>query len=169
MLKKYLLIVFLSLVLSIQAQIRDPLCINCAGNNVHKSWLWDWSMGESIAIQTFYLKNKLIVSSGYLQPNLLLKPPLAMGPTINLNLVWGPNPVKNDLLISSQQLGIDILNIEMKDSFGHTLQKIEGPFSSIYFFKKISMASVNTGIYFIVIRYIAATIHHIKVIKVQKI
>ena len=152
MLKKYLLIVFLSLGLSIQAQIRDPLCINCAGNNVHKNLLWDWSMGESIAIQTFYLKNKLIVSSGYLQPNLLLKP-LAMGPTINLNLVWGPNPVKNDLLISSQQLGIDILNIEMKDSFGHTLQKIEGPFSSIYFFKKISMASVNTGLYFIVIRY----------------
>jgi hypothetical protein len=66
----------------------------------------------------------------------------------------GPNPAVQFLKIYSDQSGILISKIEMRNEQAQLLKLILGPFSGIQFQQTISIASVNTGTYFIVIHYV---------------
>ena len=162
-----------------QAQILDPSIINTAGgkmditsttNQVNYNWMLDWSLGEPFAIQNWCSKNKIVFSIGYLQPSLLLNPELIRPGAFDFKLKWGPNPVSNYLLLSCKQAGIDIIRINIVDIDGNKIQKIEGPYSGLDFSKRISFASVNTGIYFITIHYIVANkFTQVKILKIIKV
>ena len=162
-----------------QGQLFDPTIINTVGgsinidykpNQVKKNWTLDWSLGESIATQTLYVKNKNIYSTGFLQPALMLNPAFTNPTGFDFKLVWGPNPVSTTVGLSCQQAGIDIMSIHVMDNYGNKIQNIKGPFSGLHFSKPISFASVNTGIYFIALHYIVANkFSQMKIIKIIKI
>jgi hypothetical protein len=153
--------------------------MNSAGGNIHiesktnqvkNNWILDWSLGESIATQTWQLKNKIIYSTGFLQPALMLNPAIHSPPSFDFNLVWGPNPVINYVRLSCKQAGIDIMSIQVMDNYGNKIQNIKGPFSGLHFSKQISFASANTGIYIIALHYIVANkFSQMKIIKIIKI
>ena len=178
MLKIYFLCCLLLLCFFIQAQIIDPSIVNSAGGKIKmpsfttqgkNNWILDWSLGEPFAIQMGSSKNKIIFSIGFLQPNLLVSPRSLKPGIIDFRLVWGPNPVNNYMQLSCKEAGIDIISIHVLDGYGHSIQNIQGPFSGLHFSKQISFASVNTGIYFISIHYIAQAMKQVKIIKVLKI
>jgi hypothetical protein len=100
----------------------------------------------------------------------LLNPNLIKFETIHFKLIWGPNPVTNNLQLSCKQAGIDILSINITNMDGNIIQNIEGPYSGLDFSKQISFASVNTGIYIIAIHYIVAMkFKQVKIIKIIKV
>jgi hypothetical protein len=179
MLKIYCLCCLQLLSFCIQAQVLDPSIINTAGgkidinssiNHANNNWMLDWSLGEPFAIQNWCSKNKIVFSIGFLQPSLLLNPELLRPGAFDFKLKWGPNPVSNYLQISCKQAGIDIIRINIVDSDGNKIQKIEGPYSGLDFSKRISFASANTGIYFISIHYIVANkFTQVKVLKIIKV
>jgi hypothetical protein len=179
MLKIYILCCLLFISSFSQAQIMDPCIINTTGgkmdiastiNKANNNWMLDWSLGEPFAIQYWCSKNKIIFSIGFLQPSLLLNPELIRPGAFDFKLKWGPNPVFNYLQLSCKQAGIDIIRINIVDSDGNKIQKIEGPYSGLDFSKKISFASANTGIYFISIHYIVANkFSQMKIIKIIKV
>jgi len=179
MLKIFFLISLLTIGHCMQAQNLDPGIINTAGGNIQiisktnqvkNNWKFDWSLGESIATQTWQLKNKLIYSTGFLQPTLMLNPVFTSPASFDFNLVWGPNPVATTLELSCKQAGIDIMSIQVIDNNGNKIQNLKGPFSGLHFSKQISFASVNTGLYFIAVHYIVASkFGQMKIIKIIKI
>jgi hypothetical protein len=162
-----------------QAQVLDPSIINTAGGNininsrtnqVNINWMFDWSLGEPFAIENWCSNNKIVFSIGYLQPSLLLNPELIRPGAFDFKLNWGPNPVSNYLMLSCKQAGIDIMRINIVDSDGNKIQKIEGPYSGLDFSKRISFASANTGIYFITIHYIVTNkFTQVKILKIIKV
>jgi hypothetical protein len=179
MLKIFFLSCLLGIPFFIQAQSLDPSIINSAGgkinivsktNQANTNWMFDWSLGESFAIQTWCSKNKIIFSTGFLQPSLMLDPNLIRPGAFDFKLIGGPNPVTSYLLLSCKQAGIDIISINITNSDGNKIQNIEGPYSGVDFSKRISFASANTGIYFIAIHYIVANkFKQVKIIKIIKI
>jgi hypothetical protein len=179
MLKIYFLFCLLFINYFSQAQILDPTIINTAGgkiniysktNQVKINWTLDWSLGESLATQTWQLKNKLIYSTGFLQPALMLNPAFTHPANFDFNIIWGPNPVSTNVWLSCKQAGIDIMSIHIMDNYGNKIQNIKGPFSGLHFSKQIPFASVNTGIYFIALHYIVANkFSQMKIIKIIKI
>ena len=96
MLKIYFLFCLLFISCFTQAQILDPTIINTAGGNINivyktnqvkNNWMIDWSLGESLATQTWHLKNKIIYSTGFLQPSLILDPAFNSPANFDFNLV----------------------------------------------------------------------------------
>jgi len=179
MLKIYFLFCLLFISCFTQAQLLDPTIINTAGGNIHiesktnqvkNYWILDWSLGESLATQTGCLQNKIIFSTGFLQPALMLNPAIHSPASFDFNLIWGPNPVIHYVGLSCKQAGIDIMSIQVMDNYGNKIQNIKGPFSGLHFSKQISFASANTGIYIIALHYIVANkFSQMKIIKIIKI
>jgi len=179
MLKIYFLYCLLFLSFFIQAQVLDPSTINSAGgkieiastlNQANNNWMLDWTLCEPFAIQTWCSKNKIIFSTGFLQPNLMLNPELIKPGAFDFKLKWGPNPVSNYLLLSCKQAGIDIIRMNIVDSDGHKIKNIEGPYSGLDFSKRISFTSENTGIYYIIIHYsVANKFTQVKILKIIKV
>jgi hypothetical protein len=179
MFKIYFLFSLLFISCFTQAQILDPSIINTAGGNINiysktnqvkNNWTLDWSLGESLATQAWQLKNKLIYSTGFLQPALMLNPAFTHPANFDFNLVWGPNPVSTTVWLSCQQAGIDIMSIHIMDNYGNKIQNIKGPFSGLHFSKQIPFTSANTGIYFIALHYIVVNkFSQMKIIKIIKI
>lgn len=179
MLKIYFLSCLLILCFFIQAQILDPSIINSAGgkinitsrlNQANNNWMLDWSLCEPFAIQTWCSKNKIIFSTGFLQPALMLNPNIIKPGVFEFKLKWGPNPVSNYLLLSCKQAGIDIIAINIVDSDGNKIEIIVGPYSGLDFSKIISFDSINTGIYFISIHYkVANNFTQVKILKIIKL
>jgi len=179
MLKIYFLYCLLFLSFFIQAQVLDPSTINSAGgkiniastlNQANNNWILDWTLCEPFAIQTWCSKNKIIFSTGFLQPSLMLNPAFNSPESFDFNLIWGPNPVMNYVELSCKQAGVEIMNIQVIDHYGNKIQNIKGPFSGLHFSKQISFASANTGIYFIALHYIVANkFSQMKIIKIIKI
>ena len=179
MFKIYFLFSLLFISCFTQAQILDPSIINTAGGNINiysktnqvkNNWTLDWSLGESLATQAWQLKNKLIYSTGFLQPALMLNPAFTHPANFDFNLVWGPNPVSTTVWLSCQQAGIDIMSIHIMDNYGNKIQIIKGPFSGLHFSKQIPFASANTGIYFIALHYIVVNkFSQMKIIKIIKV
>ena len=179
MLKLYFLSSLLFAFHFAQTQVLDPTIINTAGGNinimsktnqVNHHWTLDWSLGESLPTQTWHLKNKLIYSTGFLQPALMLNLEFINPANFDFHLIWGPNPVSTTVWLSCQQAGIDIMSIHILDNYGNKIQNIKGPFSGLQFSKPISFASANTGIYLIGLHYIVANkFSQMKIIKIIKI
>lgn len=179
MLKIYFLFYLLFISCFTEGQILDPAIINTAGGNiqiisktnqVNNNWILDWTLCEPFAVQTWCSKNKIIFSTGFLQPSLMLNPAFNSPESFDFNLIWGPNPVMNYVELSCKQAGVEIMNIQVIDHYGNKIQNIKGPFSGLHFSKQISFASANTGIYFIAIHYIVGgKFSQMKIIKIIKI
>ena len=179
MLKIFFLSCLLCIPFFTQAQVLDPTTINSAGgkleiasttNQSNNNWLLDWTLCEPFAIQTWCSKNKIIFSTGFLQPSLMLNPALMRAEAFEFKLKWGPNPVANYLLLSCKQAGIDIIRINIVDSDGHKIETIVGPYSGLDFSKQISFDSVNTGIYLVTIHYkVANKFTQVKILKIIKL
>jgi hypothetical protein len=139
---------------TINAQTKYPSIINLSGDSKQiEGIIWDWSFGEQLLVQTLYSSKNLILTTGYLQND--------FGNGVNFKILEtttpfkiGPNPFIQNLKIHSDQSGIIISKIEMSNAQGQLLKMVEGPWSGIQFEQTLSFASVNTGIYFIVIHYV---------------
>jgi hypothetical protein len=139
---------------TINAQTKYPTIINLNGNSKQiEGIIWDWSFGEQLLVQTLYSSKNLMLTTGFLQNEFWVSIDLK-----ELDLITpfkiGPNPAVQFLKIYSDQSGILISKIEMRNEQAQLLKLILGPFSGIQFQKTISIASVNTGTYFIVIHYV---------------
>lgn len=130
---------------------------------------WDWSLGEQIMVQTLRSEHGYIISTGFLQNDL--------GQGVDYKLLAesmpfkiGPNPIQQNLRISSDQNGIVISSIEIRDAQAKLFKRVQGPFSGIQFEHTISFISANTGLYFILINYVVGTsISKTKVFKIFKL
>ena len=139
---------------TINAQTKYPSIINLSGDSKQiEGIIWDWSFGEQLLVQTLYSNKNLILTTGYLQND--------FGSGVNFKILEtttpfkiGPNPFIQNLKIHSDQSGMIISKIEMSNAQGQLLKIIQGPWSGIQFEQTLSFASVNTGIYFIVIHYV---------------
>ena len=127
--------------------------------NVNSSKIQDekigmiWSFGETIFTQTLVHPTGFIITGGLLQPNGSMNTG-AFNSIENIKIGRGPNPTLDRINIFCDELGIIITSIQVADAFGQSKKLWEGPFSGVNFKTQVSMLSVNTGIYFIVIHYI---------------
>ena len=137
-----------------KAQTGYPNIISVnADSKLIEGIIWDWSFGEQLLVNTLYSDKNFIITTGFLQND--------FGVSINFKIIEltnpfkiGPNPVVQNLKISSDQSGIVISKIEMINEQGQLLKFVQGPFSGIQFEQNISFASANTGVYFIAINYV---------------
>lgn len=136
------------------AQTKYPTIISVnADSKAIEGIIWDWSFGEQLLVNTLYSDKNFILTTGFLQND--------FGLGINLKILElttlfkiGPNPIIQNLRISSDQNGIVIQKIEMISEQGQLLKIIQGPFSGIQFEQTLLFASANTGIYFVAIHYV---------------
>jgi len=142
--------------------------------NVNSSKIQDekigmiWSFGETIFTQTLVHPTGFIITGGLLQPNGSMNTG-AFNSIENIKIGIGPNPTLDRINIFCDELGIIITSIQVADAFGQSKKLWEGPFSGVNFKTQVSMLSVNTGIYFIVIHYIVDNKYHkIKTYKIIK-
>jgi hypothetical protein len=151
------------------AQTKYPTIISVnADSKAIEGIIWDWSFGEQLLVHTLYFDKNFILTTGFLQND--------FGLGINLKILElttlfkiGPNPIIQNLKISSDQNGIVIQKIEMISEQGHLLKIIHGPFSGIQFEQNLSFASANTGVYFIAINYVVGnSIYKRQIFKVIK-
>jgi len=139
------------------AQNKDPLAFNVSGHTKYvEPYSWDWSFGEALIVNTLYAKNRFLITAGLLQNNFLMEYNGHIVDSIGIHFTMGPNPVKNKLIISAAQIGLEISKIEIFYQQGKEYQIIQGPFSGLHFYQEISFASANTGIYIVVIHYVVA-------------
>jgi len=139
---------------SIQAQKKFTAFVNINSSQVqHENTGMVWSFGETVFTQTLVHPTGFIITGGLLQPKDLINIE-ASNRIQNLKICIGPNPALDHINIFCDELGIIIKRIQVADAFGQSKQILEGPFSGLNFRTKLSMLSVNTGIYFIIIHYI---------------
>jgi hypothetical protein len=112
-----------------------------------------WSFGETVFTHTLAHPTGFILTGGLLQPNNNSSVEFS-NRMEHLKILIGPNPALDRIHIFCDELGIIINSIQVADAFGQIKQLIGGPFSGLNFKMELSMTSVNTGIYFIVIHYI---------------
>jgi hypothetical protein len=128
-----------------------------------------WSLGETSFTTTLVSKQGFILTGGFLQPTILNTSGVTSANGIDLKVIIGPNPIRDYLTIICHQLGIVITGIQVTDVFGQTKIVFKGPYSGINFKTQLPFVSVNTGVYFISIFYIAdQQFTKIKVYKVVK-
>ena len=154
-----------------KAQFIDPRGYTIGGwsKNID-GYLFDWNLGESIVVSTFYSTSNFIISSGLLQASVYGTSYFKYMDSVGVNIAIGPNPVQNNLTIAASQIGVQIETIQVLDQWGKIIIYVVGPFSGLNLKKQISFASVNTGIYFVVLNYIVSnTIKKNKVFKIVKI
>lgn len=131
--------------------------------------LVSWSLGETSFTTTLVNKQGFILTGGFLQPTILNTSGVTSANGIDLKVIIGPNPIRDYLTIICHQLGIVITGIQVADVFGQTKIVFKGPYSGINFKTQLPFVSVNTGVYFISIFYIAdQQFTKIKVYKVVK-
>ena len=154
-----------------KAQSIDPRASTIIGQSkAIDGFLFDWSLGESILVNTLYSTCNFIISTGQLQASVSSTYYFKYMDSIGVKISIGPNPVKNNLTISAAQQGLQIENMLVVDEWGHTILNLTGPFSGLNFKKSISFSSVNTGLYFVVLNYIVSnSIKKSQVFKIVKI
>lgn len=139
------------------AQSSDPCSINVSGGSkIIGPYSWDWSFGEPFMFTKINAEPNLLITSGFLQNDLLFGLDASLLSNRPIPFVVGPNPTQNTLTIKLAQLGVTILNIEIRNQAGNLFKIIQGPFSGLHFFQEIAFDSANTGIYFILIHYVVA-------------
>ena len=139
---------------TLHAQTGYPniISVNADSKAINGIW-WDWSFGEELLINTLHADKNFMLTTGFLQND--------FGVGVNfkeleLTTVFkiGPNPIIQNVKITGDQIGIVISKIEITNEQGQLVKNVKGPFSGIQFEQTLSFASVNTGIYFIVIHYV---------------
>ena len=139
---------------TLNAQTKFPTIINLSGDSkLIEGIIWDWSFGEQLLVNTLYSDKNFLLTTGFLQNDFGVGVDFKILETSTAFKI-GPNPIVQNLKINSDQNGIIILNIEMRNAQGQLLKMVEGPWSGIQFEQNLSFASANTGIYFIVIHYV---------------
>ena len=139
---------------TLNGQTKFPTIINISGDSKQiEGIIWDWSFGEQLLVNTLYSDKNFLLTTGFLQND--------FGVGVNFKILEtttpfkiGPNPFIKNLKIHSDQSGILISKIEMRNAQGQLLKMVEGPWSGIQFEQNLSFASANTGIYFISIHYV---------------
>jgi hypothetical protein len=139
---------------NLNAQTKYPNVISVSADSKGiEGIIWDWSFGEQLFVNTLYSSKNLMLTTGFLQNEFWVGVNFKILETTTPFKI-GPNPIVQNLKINSDQSGIIISKIEMSNMQGQLLKMIEGPWSGIQFEQNLSFASVNTGIYLIVIHYV---------------
>ena len=138
--------------LNAQTSYPNIISVN-ADSKALEGIIWDWSFGEQLLVNTLYSVKNFILTTGFLQNDFGIGVDFKV---LELSTFFkiGPNPIVQNLKIKFDQSGIIISKIEMSNAQGQLLKIIQGPFSGIQFEQSLYFASVNTGIYFIVIHYV---------------
>ncbi|MGI9139470.1 MAG: hypothetical protein ACR2IM_10565 [Sediminibacterium sp.] len=147
-----------------------PATINVTGHSLSTGTMnWDWSLGETLMLQTTNSPSLICINTGYLQNDFGIGIDHKILES-NTTFKIGPNPVNQVLKINSNQNGIVILKVEILNQDGQLYKILQGPFSGIQFEQTISFASANTGSYFIVIYYVVGnSFSTMKVFKIIKL
>ena len=138
--------------LNAQAKFPNIISVNANSKQI-EGILWDWSFGEQLLVNTLYSDKNFILTTGFLQNDFGIGVDFKV---LELSTFFkiGPNPIVQNLKIKCDQSGIIISKVEIINEQGQLLKIIQGPFSGIQFEQTLAFASVNTGIYFIVIHYV---------------
>jgi Secretion system C-terminal sorting domain len=146
-----------------------PIVNQSSSTNAITNKIVSWSFGETAFTTTLVNKNGFILTGGFLQPNINKGFGVISSNATNLKISIGPNPVRDNLTITCNELGVVISSIQVADVFGQIKTIFKGPFSGVNFKTQVPFASVNTGVYFISIFYIVEqNSTKIKVYKVIK-
>ena len=171
--QKYLLLplFYLTFPLLLQGQYLDPFCQNIAsGSKVTSTCILDWNIGEFLSTETYISKSNIMLTSGFLQNQNDIIFNLRSIDSFNLKIVIGPNPTQNIFKISCAQDGIIILDINIIDNLGNSIQVLKGPYAGLNFQKEINLIGEKNGLYYIIVNYIVGRqVLANKVLKILKI
>lgn len=132
-------------------------------------YILDWSLGETVSINTLYGAENMMMTTGVLQNEILHSFSTEQVDSIGQQIYVGPIPVKELLDVWTHQNNVTILKMIITDQWGRIKLKIDGPFSGLYFKQQIPFTSVNTGIYFLMIHYVVGqSMTRTKICKVIK-
>ena len=112
---------------TLNGQTKFPTIINISGDSKQiEGIIWDWSFGEQLLVNTLYSDKNFLLTTGFLQND--------FGVGVNFKILEtttpfkiGPNPFIKNLKIHSDQSGILISKIEMRNAQGQLLKMVEGP------------------------------------------
>jgi len=158
-----------------QAQIKvirkPPFTLNVSSQTSYQAspYILDWSLGETISINTLHSSQNMMLTTGILQNEILHYFSMDQIDSIGNQIYVGPIPVQESLHIWSHQNNVTIHKMILTDQWGRIKIKVDGPFSGLYFKYEIPFTSVNTGIYFLMIHYVAGqSMTRTKICKVIK-
>ena len=155
----------------IKAITKPPFTLNVSSqtSNQASPYILDWSLGETISINTLHSSQNIMMTTGVLQNEILLYFSMDQIDSIGNQIYVGPIPVKESLHIWTHQNNVTIQKMILTDQWGRIKIKVDGPFSGLYFKYEIPFTSVNTGIYFLMIHYVVGqSMTRIKICKVIK-
>ena len=139
---------------NVGAQNGYPATFNINGHSTNSGLnTWAWSFGEPLMILTPNKSTNIFINTGYLQNDFTTGIDLKQIEFVSPFKI-GPCPVLQNLNIKSNQNGVVIARIEIRNEQGVLFKMIQGPFSAIHFEQYISFTSASTGIYFILIHYV---------------
>lgn len=140
-----------------KVNIKPNFTLNISSQTSYQAspYVLDWSLGETISINTLYSSQNMMMTTGVLQNEILHYFSMDQIDSIGNQIYVGPIPVKESLHIWTHQNNVTILKMIITDQWGRIKIKIDGPFSGLYFKQQIPFTSVNTGIYFLMIQYVA--------------
>ena len=151
--KSTILLLFLLIGLNSFTQTTAPYVVNVAGNQVtNGNYNFEWSFGESVAINTMD-NNNLLITNGLLQYN------VENQGEINLVSIFSPaeikvypNPLKNILDINILHATKGIHQIELLDSKGAKLKEKIIIYNGMGALENWDLSGLNAGQYFLNIR-----------------
>lgn len=152
------------------AQTYEPRGLHVAGGFcAQKEYLFDWSAGEQIAIQTFQSASSMLLSTGLIQSKNARVINIQQDKMYDIMVKAGPTPIHSFLFLSIREIGVLIQAIQIINAQGIVLYKITGPFDGIYFNQSIQMDTFPSGYYFVLIQYnVDKTFEKTKIIKILK-
>ncbi|MEY4051527.1 MAG: hypothetical protein RIR64_512 [Bacteroidota bacterium] len=155
----------------IKVMTKPPFTLNASSKTSYQAspYILDWSLGETISINTLYSSQNWMITTGVLQNEIVHYFSLDQIDSFGNQIYVGPIPVKESLHVWTNQNNITIQKMIISDQWGRIQIKVEGPFSGLYFNQQIPFTSANTGIYFLMIYYVAGqSMTRIKICKVIK-
>ncbi len=150
------LLVGLLLQLSVTAQQKEPQVINAGGGYFARGdFLFDWSFGEMISVQTLNSNSDFIITTGFLQskPD-ALTPFHPIGPADSNKIFAGPNPTRSLLTIRSTLVEPGRIRVILTNATGLVLQKVEEAYEGINYQKQLNISKYPSGFYNLIVTYL---------------
>jgi len=134
------------------SQNYDNKAFSLAGNNYqNNNYSMDWSIGEQVAINSFYYQSKLLLTTGSLQGNPSLFINQELPDYFEIPFKIGANPILQTLLISLSKPEVTIRQIQIRSSSGILIYQKMGPIAGIHFQAQIDFQQQAAGIYLLFI------------------
>lgn len=138
------------------AQQKEPQVINAGGGYFSRGdFLFDWSFGELISVQTLSSNADFIVTTGFLQSKLdALTPFNPVGPADSNKIFAGPNPTRSLITIRSTLIVPGRIQVILTTITGMVLQRVEEAYEGIHYQKQLNISKYPSGFYNLIVTYL---------------